>query len=169
MAKGAKKKVTGRPTRYKEEYCEQAYQLCLLGYTDEGLSKYFGVSERTINHWKSEFPQFLQSVRDGKEIADMDVVGELFRGAKDKVVIEQQAFKVKSVTWDDKGHRIEKETIEVVDVEKVIPADFRNQQFWLRNRQSLYWREKQETGFTDKEGNDIAPLLQIKIIEPKDE
>ena len=29
----------GRPTKYKEEYAEQAYKLCLLGATDKELSE----------------------------------------------------------------------------------------------------------------------------------
>ena len=29
----------GRPTKYKDEYVEQAYKLCLLGHTDEELMK----------------------------------------------------------------------------------------------------------------------------------
>jgi hypothetical protein len=31
----------GRPTKYKEEYNEQAYKLCLLGATDKELADFF--------------------------------------------------------------------------------------------------------------------------------
>lgn len=156
-------KEVGRPTLYKAEYCNQAYQLCLIGYTDEGLAKFFGIAESTLYSWKNEYPEFSDSIRSGKEFADMEVVHELFKGTKDKVVIEQQAFKVKTVSWDDKGRKCEKESVEVIELEKVIPADFRNQQFWLKNRQKVYWRDKIETGITDTDGNDIKPLTDSQV------
>lgn len=138
------KKLVGRPTLYKKEYCDQAYRLCLIGATDKELASFFCVSESTVNKWKVDHKEFSESIKGGKEIADMEIVHELYKGAKDKVVTEQQAFKVKSVSWDAKGRRCEKESIEVVDIEKTIPADFRNQQFWLKNRQKEHWRDKVE-------------------------
>ncbi len=38
--------------------------------TDEELGQFFGVCERTINNWKTAHPQFLQSIKRGKVIAD---------------------------------------------------------------------------------------------------
>lgn len=52
------------------EFNEQARKLCLLGATDSELADFFGVCERTINNWKSEFPAFLQSIDAGKISAD---------------------------------------------------------------------------------------------------
>ena len=60
----------GHPTDYKPEYPEQARKLCLLGYTDVELAGFFEVCERTINNWKVEHPEFLQSIKSGKVEAD---------------------------------------------------------------------------------------------------
>ena len=133
--------MAGRPTEYKEEYCEQAERLCKLGATDKDLASFFDVCEATINNWKTDYPEFLESIKAGKILADVKVANNLFEGCTDRVVTEQQAFKLKTVEWKD-GKKIETEKIEIVELEKVIPADFRNQQFWLKNRNPERWREK---------------------------
>lgn len=140
----------GRPSLYKQEYNDQAYKLCLLGATDKELADFFEVCEDTINNWKKEHNEFFVSIRNGKKIADMDVAASLYQNTQDRTVLEQQAFKTKNVLYNEEGKRIEVEKIEIVEVEKVIPADFRSQQFWLKNRRSLDWRDKQEVDHTSK-------------------
>ena len=142
--KELKKGAGGRPTLYKPEYNEQAFKLCLLGATDKEIADFFEVDERTINNWKKDHPEFFQSVRAGKKVSDMEVATSLFQTTQDRVVKEQQAFKTKNVFYNDEGKRIEEERIKIVEVDKVIPADFRSQQFWLKNRKSDAWRDKQE-------------------------
>ena len=46
------KRPIGRPTKYKHEYAEQTYKLCLLGATDEEIANFFDVNVATINRWK---------------------------------------------------------------------------------------------------------------------
>lgn len=71
---------TGRPSRYKSEYSQQAYKLCLLlGATDKNLADYFDVSEATINNWKHQHPEFLESLKAGKEEADARVGESLYQ------------------------------------------------------------------------------------------
>lgn len=137
----------GRPTDYQQHYNEQAYKLCLLGATDKDLSDFFEVCEATINNWKISHPKFLESVHAGKKMADIEVAHSLYKTTSDRTVIEQQAFKTKNVFWED-GKRVEKEEIQIVEVEKIIPADFRGQQFWLNNRNPERWRTKQEVDHT---------------------
>jgi len=151
--------MAGRPTDYKEEYNEQAYKLCLLGATDEDMAGFFNVCEATINNWKNEYPEFLESIYAGKKAADIEVAHSLYKGTQDRVVIEQQAFKVKVGQYE--------EDIKVVDVQKVIPADFRNQQFWLKNRNPDRWRDKQEVDHTTN-GKDIV-WQEVKTYETKPE
>ena len=140
----------GRPSLYKEGFVEQAYKLCLLGATDKDLASFFEVDERTINNWKLDYDDFFQSIRNGKKIADMEVASCLFKTTQDRIVIEQVPFKTKNVFYNDDGKRIEEEVIKIIEVEKVIPADFRSQSFWLKNRSSENWRDKQEVDHTTK-------------------
>lgn len=151
----SKKGAGGRPTLYRPEYNEQAFKLCLLGATDKEIADFFDVDERTVNNWKVEHSEFFQSIRAGKRVSDMEVATSLFQTTQDRVVKEQQAFKTKNVFYNDEGKRIEEERIEIVEVDKVIPADFRSQQFWLKNRKSDAWRDKQE--FDVKSTNILVP------------
>jgi len=138
----------GAPSKYNDKYAEQAYKLCLLGATDKDLADFFECCEATINNWKIANPNFLESIHAGKKVADMEVAHSLYKTTQDRVVIEQTPFKTKNVFYNEEGKRIEVEKIEIVETEKVIPADFRGQQFWLNNRNPERWRTKQEVDHT---------------------
>lgn len=149
----------GRPTKYKEEYNEQAYKLCLLGATDKEIGDFFNVDERTINNWKIEYPDFFQSIREGKELADMKVVNSLLESCHDRMIPTQQAFKVKNVNYNKDGKRIESEDVMVVDVMTGVPANDRSIQFWLKNRHPDKWRDKQEV---KHEGEITIPTIIVQ-------
>lgn len=152
MAKAKKgKEPVGRPTKYQPAYAEQAYKLCLLGSTDADMASFFNVSESTINLWKLSHIEFSESIRDGKKIADMEVASSLYKGAIDRVVTKQQAIKVKEIKYNEQGKKIsEAEKVEIVELEDFLPSDFRNAQFWLKNRHSDIWRDKQEFDHTSQ-------------------
>ncbi len=159
---GEGKRGVGRPTEYDPKYCEQANKLCKLGATDEEMADFFDVSVTTLNNWKEKHPEFLLSIREGKEVADMEVVNNLYNGCFDRAIVEEQAFKVKEVSYDENGKRCESERVEVVSVARAVPGDYRSQQFWLRNRKSKNWREKIETehsGIVTTAGADIVKNL----------
>ena len=75
------KRPIGRPTKYKPEYAEQAYKLCLLGAIDADMADFFNVEVSTLNNWKSEFPEFLESIKKGKMLADANVASRLYQRA----------------------------------------------------------------------------------------
>jgi hypothetical protein len=120
-----------RPTKYKQEYNEQAFKLCLLGATDKSLADFFGVEEKTVNNWKEEHPEFLQSLKAGKEEADAKVAQKLYHRAlgyshpEDKFFIHEG----KSV---------------IVPFTKYYPPDATSAIFWLKNRKSEVWKDRRE-------------------------
>lgn len=77
----AKKKGRGQPTKYKEEFPEQAARLAILGLTNEGLAKYFDVSLSTIGKWIAEIPEFSDALKKGRVDADADVAESLYSKA----------------------------------------------------------------------------------------
>ena len=116
----------GRPTKYKEEYAELAYKLSLLGAIDAQLAQLLEISESTLNNWKHEHPEFLESIKKGKEIADVEVVEALRKRA-----IGYSYEEVKTEESDQGNKR-------TVTTKAVIP-DTTAQIFWLRNRQPDKW------------------------------
>jgi hypothetical protein len=114
-----------------------------LPLTTRQLAAFFGVSERTIYYWKSQFPEFLQAIREGQLPADCRVAEKLFQRASGYEWVEQQAVKVKRIEYHENGMKaLETEEIKVVEVGRVLPPDTAAAKYWLKNRHPDLWREK---------------------------
>ena len=158
----------GRPTKYKEEYNEQAYKLCLLGSTDVQLAEFFDVCEATINNWKIEFPIFLESLKRGKIAADAEIASSLYNRAKGLTVIKQQAIKLKESEFNSEGKKIsESESIEIVDLEDEVPPDTTAAIFWLKNRNPDRWRDKQPLIVDEDDSNEVT-INVVRISKKQD-
>lgn len=144
--------MAGRPTDYKEEYNDQVRKLCLLGATDKELSDFFGIAESTLNNWKIAYPEFMESLKQGKEAADGNVADRLYQRA---MGFEHDSEEIKVVS-DGQGAG---SSIERVPIRKIYPPDTAAAIFWLKNRQRDRWRDKVETGFTDNQGKDVSPQI----------
>jgi hypothetical protein len=131
------RKKAGRPSAFRNEYCEQAYKLCLLGATDAKLADFFAVSEQTINAWKSAHPQFLESLKRGKEAADAEIAEALFHRAKGYSHAEDD---IRTVTVGGSGGS----QVVITPTLKRYPPDTHAASLWLRNRQPELWRDKVE-------------------------
>lgn len=125
------KRKVGAPSLYKTEYNEQVYKLCLLGATDVEIGDFFNVTETTINNWKNEFPEFFESIKKGKQIADAKVAQSLYNRA---LGYEHEEDKI----FNDQGSPL------IVPTTKHYPPDTTAAIFWLKNRQPSKWRDKQE-------------------------
>lgn len=139
MSEETLKIKTGRPTKYKPEYVELAYNYCLLGATDARLAEFFNVDESTINNWKIDFPEFLESLTRGKYEADARVANSLFMKATG---YEHQSVKI----FNDNG------TPMIVDYVERYAPDTTAAIFWLKNRQPAMWRDKQEIDHSSTDG-----------------
>ena len=117
----------GRPTKYKEEYNEQVVKLCKLGATDAEIADFFGVCEATINNWKLEDNGFLESIKEGKIQADMNVVNSLYKKAMGFEYVETR------VSDND-----------TVIIKKQSLPDTTAIMAWLNNRRPQQFRNKQE-------------------------
>ena len=51
----------GRPTEYKEEFCQMLIDHMSEGYSFESFGGIVGVSERVLYDWEKKFPEFLHS------------------------------------------------------------------------------------------------------------
>jgi uncharacterized HAD superfamily protein len=167
MAKKQKAKE-GRPTKYKAEYAEQVYRLCLLGATDADIADFFGVKESTVNNWKKAHKEFLESIKRGKILADAEVAGSLFKRAKgyayEETTFEKICIDVDGVEEEDD---IKTEAYKKKVVTKEVAADPTSMIFWLKNRQRKAWRDKVETGITDNDGNDRYANIPEEKIDQK--
>lgn len=142
--------MAGRPTSYKQEYCEQAEKLCKLGATDAEMADFFEVSEQTLNDWKTKHPEFLESIKKGKIIADAEIAEKLYHRA---IGYEHPDVDIRVIGGE----------IVTTELIKYYPPDPVAAIFWLKNRQKKKWRDKIEHGLTDGEGNDVNPVTIFQI------
>lgn len=140
----------GRPSDYRSEYAEQARNYCLLGATDKDLAGFYGVSEQTINTWKQKHPEFLESIKEGKENADARVAQSLFHRATGYSHPEDKIF-------NHNGEPL------VVPTIKHYPPDATAAIFWLKNRRKQDWRDRHEV--TGKDGEPIQVSISSKDAE----
>lgn len=134
-----------RPTKYQKAYAEQARKLCLLGYTDDQLADFFEVAVSTIQKWKLDHPEFSDSIKKGKAIADGDVVDSLYQRA---MGYEHPEDDIRAVEGK----------IVITPTTKHYPPDTTAAIFWLKNRQKAQWRDKQEIEQTGSITHNIMPV-----------
>lgn len=129
--------VSGLPSEFKEEYAEQAYKLCLLGAINSEIADFLDIAESTFYKWQNDFPIFAEAIKRGKLRADMEIANKLYNRANGYDFVEEQAIKVKCGQHEEK--------IEIVELNKHIAPDVTSMIFWLKNRKSDKWRDKNET------------------------
>lgn len=118
------------------------------GLTDEQIFKNLGISRDTFYKYKEKYSDFSEAIKKGKEVADIEVENALFKraiGYKYKEVIKE----VKEI--DGKKSTYVKEVI------KEMPGDVGAQIFWLKNRKSSKWKDKQDI---DIEDNNVSITIQ---------
>lgn len=135
-----------RPSKFKPEFIEQAQKLCLLGATDRELADFFGVVESTLNLWKVQHPEFSESLKVGKEVADKRVEQALYHRARG---YSHNAVKI-LMTKD--GDVFREEYVEHYPPDTVACI------FWLKNRNPEAWRDKTDI---EHSGN-----LSVSIVDP---
>jgi hypothetical protein len=152
----SRKGVGGAPSKYDSAYAEQVTKLCKLGATDKEIADFFDVEESTINNWKKAHPEFMESIKKGKIIADAEVAHSLHKRAigyqYDEVTYERLAVGETGMAVDDKGdiEATKKEAYKRKVVTKEVAPDVAAQNIWLKNRRGKVdktaqrWADKHE-------------------------
>ena len=135
--------VTNGNEIWKKEYVRHVFFFSLLGATDLQIAQVFGVSPKTIELWKRTKPEFMHSMKQGKMIADGQVVHSLYLAAigyshNDEVIIPN---KVK--IYGENG-KVKKEYTKIIRVKTVknYPPNVTAAVKWLQARQPDVWGKK---------------------------
>ena len=118
------------------------------GLTNEQIMKNLGIGRDSFYRYKDKYSEFSDALKKGKEVADIEVENALFKraiGYKYKEVIKE----VKEIDG--------KKTTYVKEVIKEMPGDVGVQIFWLKNRKSSKWKDKQDI---DIEDNNVSITIQ---------
>jgi len=122
------------------------YKMASYGMTDKQMADVVGVSEQTVNNWKLKDPNFFESLKAEKEIADARVERSLFERATGYSHPEDKIF-------NDNGTPL------VVQTVKHYPPDTTAAIFWLKNRKPKEWRDRQEL---EHSGEISMPIIKIE-------
>ncbi len=144
------KRPEGRPPKFRAEFCERAYRVCLSGATDEELAKSLGVHEATINRWKAKHPEFCEALKAGKAAVNQRVEKTLLLRALGEWT--QPAVKI----FIDDGQPM------VVPYTEHFPPDVGACLSWLKNRDPERWRDRTE--ITGKDGGPVR-ITQLSDAE----
>ena len=147
----AEKKKRGRKSEYRIEYADQALKLCLLGATDKELSEFFSVSEQTLNKWKKDYPEFLESLKKGKNIADANVASRLYNRAI--------GYNCKATKFATSNGKI----TDSKELKNLSPPPPPAAIFWLKNRQPEKWRDKKEVDANVNLGDELESLTDEQL------
>ncbi|MFV0536810.1 MAG: helix-turn-helix domain-containing protein [Dysgonomonas sp.] len=149
--------MTGRPTKYNPDvHPELALSLAIDGLTDKEIAKEMGIAKSTLNVWKKEHPEFMDSIKTGKAQADRKVQLSLYKRATGFTVKEKKVVVELDSDGNQKPARIE-------TTEKHIVADTTAQIFWLKNRRPQEWRDKHDVDVT------VNPFLELMQAATSDE
>jgi len=136
----------GRKSKFRDEFVEQVFKVCLLGATDDDLAAFFEVAVMTINDWKKAHPEFHEAMLAGKKHADANVGKSLYQRANGYSHPETKVF----------VHAGEVTEVQVI---KHYPPDTTACIFWLKNRDARNWRDTKEVKVTSHE--DALEALDI--------
>jgi transcriptional regulator with XRE-family HTH domain len=115
---------------------------CRDGLTEKDIADKLGISKSTMENYKKEHLDFLNALKRGKEVVDVQVENSLFKRAMgykyDEVTKENVAIR------DEEGKVTGYEMVETKRVTKEVQPDVTAQIFWLKNRKPKEWRDKHD-------------------------
>lgn len=109
------------------------------GLIEEQICKNLGISVQTLNNYKKEHVELVESLKRGKEVVDIEVENALLKRAK-------------GYMYNEITQELNKEGDLVVTkiVKKEVVPDTTAQIFWLKNRKPKEWRDKQDIEHSGK-------------------
>lgn len=115
------------------------------GLSDKDIYTNIGISKDTFYQWYKLYADFSDTLTRGRSQSTNIIENAIFLRAQTQIVRVKKPIKIRIVEYDDKGKKkCEREEVQLVEQEEVIPGDTKAAQLWLINRRSEKWREKPE-------------------------
>jgi hypothetical protein len=130
---------TGRKSQYRASHNAIAAGMTALGATDREVAQALQVSEQTLNTWKHKHPEFLESLKLGKDTSDKRVEVSLYRRAN-------------GYSFDSMKVMLVDGKIKQVPIVEHVPPDTTACIFWLKNRKPLDWRDRKAVALENLDG-----------------
>ena len=116
------------------------------GLTDEQIAKNIGISKQTFYDWKKKYADFSDTLKNGKEVIDIQVENSLLKRAL--------GYEYEEVSEKFEGGILTERKI----TKKQVVPDTTAQIFWLKNRKPSVWRDKAQVDI-DAEFSKVDELI----------
>jgi hypothetical protein len=127
---------------------ESVIMWCRNGADNEVLSKKLGCGKTTLSKMIKNYPEFKKLIKEGKEEADFKVEAALYKRAL--------GYEFEEVTTEVSLNKDGSGTTTVIKkTKKFIAPDTTAGIFWLKNRKSEEWRDRQEVNMS------VSPFEQM--------
>lgn len=146
MSKNQTNRV-GRPSKYQKihDNLDQIEKLAIHGFTNAEIADFFGIHIDTFCEYQKKYPEFSETLKNGKALADTKVMDSLFHRACGYSHSEEKIF-------CHNGEVIRAETT------KHYPPDTTAIIYWLRNRRR--WLDNNTEIESEKE-HDLSEFAEI--------
>tara|TARA_E500000331_G_scaffold47672_1_gene40463 strand:+ start:378 stop:869 length:492 start_codon:yes stop_codon:yes gene_type:complete len=129
MAQAVKKRgAGGRPTKFKPEFCDRAFDFALVGMTDDEIAGALKIDRATLYRWKNSYPQLCDAIKRGRDRYDNEVV--------------EKALTQRAAGYDYQEEVMTREGPSVIT--KRFHGSDTAAIFWLKNRNPDRWRDRVE-------------------------
>lgn len=150
-----KKRKIGRPSKYETIDLLRVEELAKSGCVDIEIARSIGISESTFYNYAKEFPEFLQSLKRGREVADAVVERAMFKRAcgftYEEVTKEPPVLTLSLKKGKKPAQPITNDSLIVTKVVvKQVAPDTTAGIYWLKNRKPGSWQDKQKVEHTFK-------------------
>lgn len=148
-------KNPGRPSKWHDGFVRMVEKYVLIGSIDEGIADLLGVTETTLNEWKSKsHPELTLAIKRARKNADQDVINALRHRA---LGYSHRAVKI----FNDEGR-----AMTVPYTEHYPPSEIAAF-FWLKNRDPDNWRDKPlDSG--GESPNDLRRMMRESLSQIED-
>lgn len=106
------------------------------GLTDKQIAHNIGIAVSTLNNWKNNYVELMESLKRGKEVIDRQVENALLKRALGYTYTEVKTEETDEYTKTTRT------------IKEVVP-DTTAQIFWLKNRKPDVWRDRPKSDDKD--------------------
>lgn len=132
------------------------------GMSEKQIAMNLKISYSYFREQKKSISALFDALCRGKIVADVAVENALYKRALGYDAVETTAVKVKSIYFDDRDNKCQKEEVVTVNTIRHVPADPGAQKFWLINRQKDSWKDNPHKVDIDKKSLEIKEKLVEK-------
>lgn len=144
----------GRPTKFKPEFVKAAAGLCRLGATEIEVADALGVNKVTLWRWQAAHKALRTAMKLGRKASDERVERSLYTSAT-------------GYEHDEIDIRVIDGKIVKTKVRKFYPPVPTSMIFWLKNRQSLAWKDKMDHTLSSPNGGPVEYTeVRRTIVDP---